>query len=213
MVLIYKKTLSIKHAGSSNDKIINSVNLDAEKIGDFCSYIHRVWWLPVQVLLASIILYRNLGGAPSTAASFATVLVMVCNTPLAKMQKKASLKDYGSQGCKNQSEFRNFEEYESVEAVFMAIHFLKNLLHLRETKRNWLKRYPFASSAMAFLFWASPTFVFVFTFGVYMVLNISLTAGTIPTLATFRVLQETIYNLPKFISMVAQTKACIDHSQ
>lgn len=97
------------------------------------------------------------------AASFATVLVMVCNTPLAKMQKKASLEDYGSQGCKDQSEFRNFEEYESVEAAFMAIHFLKNLLHLRETKRNWLKRYPFASSAMAFLFWASPTFVFVFT--------------------------------------------------
>ena len=88
MVLIYKKTLSIKHAGSSNDKIINSINLDAEKIGDFCSYIHGVWRLPVQVLLGSIILYWNLGGAPSMAASFATVLVMVCNTPLAKMQKK-----------------------------------------------------------------------------------------------------------------------------
>ena len=63
---------------------------------------------------------------------------------------------------------------------------------------------------MVFLFWASPTFVFVFTFGVYIVLDTSLTAGTVPTLATFRVLQETIYNLPKFISMVAQTKACID---
>ena len=88
MVLIYKKSLSIKHAGSSNDKIINSINLDAKKIGGFCLYIHGVCWLPVQFLLASIILYRNLGAAPSIAASSATVLELVCNTPLAKMQKR-----------------------------------------------------------------------------------------------------------------------------
>lgn len=146
------------------------------------------------------------------AASFATVLVMVCNTPLAKMQKKASLEDYGSQGCKNQSEFRNFEEYESVEAAFMAIHFLKNLLHLRETKRNWLKRYPFATQQWPF---SSGLHRLLFLFSLWRIHSIEhiIDGRNSPTLATFRVLQETIYNLPKFISTVAQTKACIDRIQ
>nr|POE98411.1 hypothetical protein CFP56_53158 [Quercus suber] len=105
--------------------MLKKLETSAHTFTEFGGFQSRSFW-------PQIILYRNLGGAPSTAASFATVLVMVCNTPLAKMQKKASLEDYGSQGCKNQSEFRNFEEYESVEAEFMAIQFLKNLLHLME---------------------------------------------------------------------------------
>ena len=88
IVLIYKKSLFTKYVVVSNGKIINLINVDAERIGDFCWYIHGVWLLPVQVILALIILYRNLGAAPSIAALFATVLVMVCNTPLAKMRKR-----------------------------------------------------------------------------------------------------------------------------
>ena len=39
--------------------------------------------------------------------------------------KKAPLEDYGSQGCKNQSDFRNSKEYESVEAASMVTHVLE----------------------------------------------------------------------------------------
>ncbi|KAK7822379.1 hypothetical protein CFP56_036571 [Quercus suber] len=87
--------------------MLKKLETSAHTFTEFGGFQSRSFW-------PQIILYRNLGGAPSTAASFATVLVMVCNTPLAKMQKKASLEDYGSQGCKNQSEFRNFEEYEKL---------------------------------------------------------------------------------------------------
>ncbi|OMO81421.1 hypothetical protein COLO4_23609 [Corchorus olitorius] len=78
-VMIYKKSLSIKFVGPSNGKIINLINVDAERIGDFCWYIHNVWLLPIQVFLALLILYKNLGAAPSLAAVFATIMVM---TPL-----------------------------------------------------------------------------------------------------------------------------------
>ncbi|RVW90880.1 ABC transporter C family MRP4 [Vitis vinifera] len=88
MVLVYKKSLSIKYAGSNSGKIINLINVDVDRIGDFCLCIHGVWLLPVQVGLALVILYRNLGAAPSMTALFATVLVMVGNTPLAKRQEK-----------------------------------------------------------------------------------------------------------------------------
>ncbi|KAF3975958.1 hypothetical protein CMV_000832 [Castanea mollissima] len=101
----------------------------------------------VQFLLASIILYRNLGAAPYIAASSATVLEKVCNAPLAKMQKRLHSK--------------------IMEAKAARI----------KVASETLKR-------------------------------------TVPSgLATFCVLQELIYNLPEFISMMAQTKVSVDRAQ
>ncbi|MED6118936.1 hypothetical protein PIB30_007441 [Stylosanthes scabra] len=47
------------------------------KIGDFYLYIHGVWLLPVQVILALVILCINLGFLPSISTLAVTILVMV----------------------------------------------------------------------------------------------------------------------------------------
>ncbi|KAK0573689.1 hypothetical protein LWI29_012112 [Acer saccharum] len=57
-VLIYKKSLSIKFAGPSSGTIINMINVDVERIGDFCWHIHGIWLLPIQVFLA-LLRYSN----------------------------------------------------------------------------------------------------------------------------------------------------------
>ncbi|KAL2941545.1 ABC transporter C family member 3 [Bienertia sinuspersici] len=89
IALAYKKSLNIKlfAVGQSNGKTINLINVDAERLGDFFLYIHRIWLLPLQVCLALVILYVNLGAAPAIAALSSTILVMVCNTPLASRQE------------------------------------------------------------------------------------------------------------------------------
>nr|XP_023872873.1 putative ABC transporter C family member 15 [Quercus suber]POE85287.1 abc transporter c family member 3 [Quercus suber] len=214
MVLIYKKSLYTRHVGLSNGKIINLINVDAERIGDFCWYIHGVWLLPVQVILALIILYRNLGAAPSIAALFATVLVMVCNTPLANMQERLHSKIMEAKDSRIKVTSETLKSMRVLKLHSWEPSFLKKLLHLRETERSWLKKYLYSCSAVAFLFWASPTFVSVVTFGVCIVLKTPLTTGTVlSALATFRILQEPIYNLPELISMIAQTKVSIDRIQ
>ncbi|KAK9276688.1 hypothetical protein L1049_006224 [Liquidambar formosana] len=147
MVLIYQKSLSIKYAGPSNGKITNIINVDVERMGDFCWYIHGIWLLPVQVFLALVILYRNLGIGPSYCSS-------VCHS-------------CGDGGQHPTSQ------------------------HARK-----------------------PTLVSVITFGVCIVLGTPLTSGTVlSALATFRILQEPIYNLPELISMIAQTKVSVDRIQ
>ncbi|KAG2707952.1 hypothetical protein I3760_05G169300 [Carya illinoinensis] len=213
-VLIYKKSLSIKYGGLSNGKIINLINVDAERIGDFCWYIHGVWLLPVQVVLALIILYRNLGAAPSIAALCATILVMLCNTPLANIQERLHSKIMEAKDSRIKATSETLKSMRVLKLHSWEPTFLKKLLHLRETERSWLKRYLYTCSAVAFLFWASPTFVSVITFGVCIALNTPLTAGRVlSALATFRILQEPIYNLPELISMIAQTKVSIDRIQ
>lgn len=213
-VLVYKKSLSVKFAGSSNGKIINMINVDVERIGDFCWNIHGVWLLPFQVFLALVILYRNLGAAPSIAALSSTILVMVSNTPLASKQERLHSRIMEAKDLRIKATSETLKSMRVLKLYSWEPTFFKKLLQLRETERNWLRRYLYTSSAMAFLFWASPTLVSVITFGVCIILKTPLTTGTVlSALATFRILQEPIYNMPELISMIAQTKVSIDRIQ
>ncbi|KAL7135023.1 hypothetical protein ABFS83_11G065400 [Erythranthe nasuta] len=214
MALIYKKSLSIKYGGTSSGKIINYVNVDVERIGDFCWYFHGIWLLPVQVTFALVILYKNLGAAPSFAALFTTIFVMISNTPLANMQESLHTKIMEAKDSRIKATSETLKSMRVLKLHSWESKFLKKLLHLRETERGYLKKYLYTSSAVAFLFWASPTLVSVVTFTVCVVVGTPLTSGTVlSALATFRILQEPIYNLPELISMIAQTKVSIDRVQ
>lgn len=211
IALIYKKALSIKYGTTSNGKIVNLINVDVEKIGEFFWHIHGIWLLPVQVLLALIILYMNLGFAPSMAALISTILVMIVNTPLANMQKDFQTKVMESKDSRIKATSEILKSMRVLKLHSWESNFKKKLIALREKEQNWLKKYLYTCSSIAFLFWTSPTLVSVSTFGVCIFLKTPLTPGVVlSTLATFRILQDPIYNLPDLVSMLAQTKVSLD---
>ncbi|XP_027342453.1 putative ABC transporter C family member 15 [Abrus precatorius] len=214
MALIYSKSLSMKSAGPNHGKIINLINVDVERIGDFCWYIHGVWLLPVQIVLALVILYINLGYTPSIAAFGVTILVMVCNTPLANMQENLHSKIMEAKDSRIKVTSETMKNIRILKLHSWETTFLQKLLQLRETERRWLQKYLYTCSAIATLFWTSPTLVSVVTFGACILVKTELTAATVlSALATFRILQEPIYNLPELISMIAQTKVSVDRIQ
>ncbi|XLR07617.1 hypothetical protein HN51_062541, partial [Arachis hypogaea] len=214
MTLIYSKSLMIKCAGPTHGKIINLVNVDVERIGDFCWYIHGVWLLPVQVILGLVILYINLGFLPSISALAVTILVMVCNTPLANMQEKLHSKIMEAKDTRIKMTSEIMKNIRILKLHSWESTFLQKLLQLRDTQKSWLQKYLYTRSAVATLFWTSPTLVSVVTFGICILVNTELTAATVlSALATFRILQEPIYNLPELISMIAQTKVSLDRIQ
>ncbi|XP_023761109.1 putative ABC transporter C family member 15 [Lactuca sativa] len=211
IVLIYKKSLSVKYGTTSNGNIVNLINMDVEKIGEFFWHIHGIWLLPIQVLLALIILYMNLGFAPSMAALISTILVMIINVPLANMQKDFQTKVMESKDSRIKATSEILKSMRVLKLHSWQSNFKKKLIALREKEQNWLKKYLYTCSAIAFLFWTSPTLVSVSTFGVCIFLKIPLTPSVVySTLATFRILQDPIYNLPDLVSMVAQTKVSLD---
>ncbi|OVA17566.1 ABC transporter [Macleaya cordata] len=214
MVSIYRKSLLIKNYDASNGNIVNLINVDIERIGDFFWYVHGIWLLPVQVFLALVILYKNLGGAPSMAALVATILVMVSNTPLANLQERLHSKIMEAKDSRIKATSETLKSMRVLKLHAWETTFLKKILNLRETESSWLKRYLYACAGVAFLFWTSPTLVSVITFGVCIAVKTPLTSGAVlSALATFRILQEPIYNLPELISMIAQTKVSIDRIQ
>ncbi|XP_023512595.1 ABC transporter C family member 3-like isoform X2 [Cucurbita pepo subsp. pepo] len=213
-VMIYKKSISVNAAGPSNGKIINLINVDVERIGDFSWYIHKIWLLPVQIALALIILFRNLGAAPSITALLATIFIMVSNTPLANVQESLHSKIMDARDSRIKLTSETLKNMRVLKLHSWEQTFMKKVLQLREVERSWLKRYLYTCSVIAFLFWVSPTLVSVLTFGACVMTKIPLTAGTVlSAIATFRILQDPIYNLPELISMIAQTKVSLDRIQ
>lgn len=214
MVCVYRKSLSVRYGGVSNGKVVNLLNVDVERVGDFLWYAHGIWLLPIQVSLALIILYKNLGGAASAAALAATALVMVSNTPLANLQERLHTKIMEAKDSRIKATSETLKSMRVLKLHSWETIYLNKLLELRKVERNWLKRYLYTCSAVAFLFWASPTLVSVFTFGVCIIVKMPLVSGTVlSALATFRILQDPIYNLPELVSMMAQTKVSIDRIQ
>ncbi|KAI4382506.1 hypothetical protein MLD38_008463 [Melastoma candidum] len=210
-LLIYKKCLSSRSTSLSNGNTVNLINVDVERVGDFCFYMHGIWLLPVHMFLALVVLQRNLGTFPAMATLFSTIVVMVSNTPLAMMQEKFQTRIMEAKDARIKATSEALKSMRIIKLHSWELSFLKKILQLRETERFWLKRYLYTCSTVAFLFWTSPTLVSVATFGSSIVMKTPLTAGTVlSALATFRILQEPIYNLPELISMIAQTKVSID---
>ncbi|KAK1305890.1 ABC transporter C family member 3 [Acorus calamus] len=213
VTMIYKKGLKLSgqsRQGSTSGEIINIMSVDADRIGQFSWYMHDLWMVPIQVTLALLILYKNLGLASLTTLA-ATILVMLANIPLGKMQQKYQEKLMESKDIRMKATSEILRNMRILKLQGWEMKFLSKIVELRKNETNWLRRFLYTSAMISFVFWGSPTFISVVTFGSCMLMGIPLDSGKIlSALATFRVLQEPIYNLPDTIQMVIQTKVSLD---
>ncbi|KAL5564697.1 hypothetical protein UlMin_027861 [Ulmus minor] len=213
VAVIYNKGLTLScqsKEGHTSGEIINLMTVDTERIGDFSWYLHEPWMVIVQVALALIILYKNLGLA--AAATFVTtLLVMLANIPMGKLEEEFQNKLMESKDCRMKATSEILRNMRILKLQGWEMKFLSKILELRRTEIWWLKKYYYVWASSSFLFWVAPTFVSVVTFCACIVLGIPLESGKIlSALATFRILQDPIYNLPDTISMIAQIKVSLD---
>ncbi|XP_050246580.1 ABC transporter C family member 3-like [Quercus robur] len=213
IIMIYNKGLTLScqsKQGHTSGEIINFMTVDADRIGDFSWYMHETWMVLVQIVIALLLLYRNVGLA-SIAALVATVFVMLANVPLGKLQEKFQDKIMESKDKRMKATSEILRNMRILKLQGWEMKFLAKIMELRKTEAGWLKKYVYTSAMTSFVFWGAPTFVSVVTFGACMLMGIPLESGKIlSALATFRILQEPIYSLPDTISMVAQTKVSLD---
>ncbi|CAN0898064.1 ABC transporter C family member 3 [Linum grandiflorum] len=210
---IYNKGLTLSclsKQGQTSGEIINIMTVDAQRISDFSWYMHDPWLVILQVGLALFILYRNLGLA-AVATLVTTIIVMLLNFPLGRLQEGYQEKLMKSKDARMKATSEILRNMRILKLQAWEMKFLSKIIELRKTEEGWLKRYVYSSALISFVFWGSPTFVSVATFGTCMLLGIPLESGKIlSALATFRVLQEPIYTLPDIISMLVQMKVSLD---
>ncbi|MBA0843808.1 hypothetical protein Goarm_000967 [Gossypium armourianum] len=213
IAMIYNKGLTLScqsKQSQTSGEIINYMTVDAERVDDFSWYMHDLWMVPLQVTLALLILYKNLGLA-AIAAFVTTILVMLANIPLGKMLEKYQDKLMKSKDERMKATSEILRNMRILKLQGWEMKFLSKIIGLRSVEEGWLKRFVYTNAMTSFLFWISPSFVSVATFGACILLGIPLESGKIlSALATFRILQEPIYGLPDTISMIVQTKVSLD---
>ncbi|XP_043712063.1 ABC transporter C family member 3-like isoform X2 [Telopea speciosissima] len=211
--IIYKKGLKLSSQskqGHTSGENINLLSVDVERISFFSWYLHDIWMVPSQIVLALLILYKSLGLA-SLVAFVATTILMLANIPLGKLQKKfqGELMDSKDRRMKVTSEaLRNMR---ILKLQGWEMKFLAKIIELRNLETRWLKKLLYSSAMISFVYLSAPMYVSLVTFGFCMFVGIPLESGKIlSALATFILLKGPIYNLPDTISMVVQTKISLD---
>ncbi|XP_045819527.1 ABC transporter C family member 3-like isoform X2 [Trifolium pratense] len=211
--MIYTKGLTIScqsKAEHSSGEIINLLTVDAERIGEFCWYMHDIWMAVLQVSLALFILHRSVGVA-SVATFAATVVVMLLNLPVASLQEKfqGKLMEFKDKRMKATSEI--LMNMRILKLQTWEMKFLSKIIQIRKLEEIWLKKFLIGSAMAKLIFFNAPTFIAVVTFGTCVLIGIPLESGKIlSALATFRILQLPIYSLPDTISVIAETKVSVD---
>ncbi|TKV96761.1 hypothetical protein SEVIR_9G450700v4 [Setaria viridis] len=213
VAVVYQKSLALSgqsRRSRTNGEMINIVSVDADRVDAFAWYMHEIWLLPLQVGMAMFILYSTLGLA-SLAALGATVVIMLANVPPGNMQEKFQEKLMDSKDVRMKATSEILHNMRILKLQGWEMRFLSKIIELRKTETNWLKKYLYTSATVTFVFWGTPTFVAVVTFGACMLMGIPLESGKVlSALATFRVLQEPIYGLPDFVQMLIKTKVSLD---
>ncbi|KAK8639147.1 hypothetical protein V6N13_137540 [Hibiscus sabdariffa] len=211
--MIYNKglTLSFQSKQSkTSGEIINIMSVDADRIGYFIWYMHDPWKIALQVALALLVLYKNLGAA-TFAAFVTTILVMLVNIPLGKVEENFQEKLMESKDKRMKATSEILRNMRILKLQGWEMKFLSKIIGLRNNEERWLKRFVYTSSVSSIIFFVSPSFVSLATFGACIYLGITLESGKIlSALATFSILKQPIFSLPGMISMMVQTKVSLD---
>ncbi|KAL8209914.1 hypothetical protein R6Q57_006646 [Mikania cordata] len=213
VAMIYHKGLTLSSQskqGQSNGEIINFMAVDADRISDFSKYMHSTWLIIVQVGLALAILYKNIG-ISSLATLVATVVVMISNIPLGSLQEKFQEKLMQCKDKRMKTTSEILKNMRILKLYGWEMKFLSRIDDIRSDEARWLYDFLFTMAVICCAFWVAPTFVAIATFATCMLVGNPLDSGKVlSALATFKNLQESVFNLPDTVSMIVQTKVSLD---
>ncbi|KAJ9546583.1 hypothetical protein OSB04_019126 [Centaurea solstitialis] len=210
---IYKKGLVLSSRScqsNTSGEIINIMSVDIQRITDFMWYANTIFMLPIQISLAIFVLHVNLG-LGSLVGLAATIVVMSGNIPLTRIQKWYQSKIMESKDARMKSTSEVLKNIKTLKLQAWDTHYLRKLESFRKVEYDWIWKSLKLNALAALVFWGAPTFISVMTFGGCVLMGIPLTAGRVlSALATFRMLQDPIFNLPDLLNVIAQGKVSAD---
>uniref|UniRef100_A0ACD5TTN1 Uncharacterized protein n=1 Tax=Avena sativa TaxID=4498 RepID=A0ACD5TTN1_AVESA len=211
--MVYRKGLRLSNASKqshTSGEIVNYMAVDVQRVGDYAWYFHDIWMLPLQIILALAILYKNVGIA-TVSTLVATALSIAASVPVAKLQEHYQDKLMAAKDERMRKTAECLKSMRILKLQAWEDRYRLMLEEMRNVECRWLKWALYSQAAVTFVFWSSPIFVAVITFGTCILLGGELTAGgVLSALATFRILQEPLRNFPDLISMIAQTRVSLD---
>ncbi|CAJ2632874.1 ABC transporter C family member 5 [Trifolium pratense] len=211
--MVYQKGLrlsSLARQSHTSGEIVNYMAIDVQRVGDYSWYLHDMWMLPLQIILALAILYKNVGIA-SIATLVATIISIVVTIPVARVQEDYQDKLMAAKDERMRKTSECLRNMRILKLQAWEDRYRIRLEEMRGVEFKWLRKALYSQAFITFMFWSSPIFVSAVTFATCILLGGKLTAGgVLSALATFRILQEPLRNFPDLVSTMAQTKVSVD---
>ncbi|KAG5533847.1 hypothetical protein RHGRI_027895 [Rhododendron griersonianum] len=207
--VIYKKQLKLSNTAKmmrSAGEITNYVTVDAYRVGEFPFWFHQTWTTSLQLCFSLIILYRAVGLA-TIASMVVIILTVLCNTPLAKLQRKFQSKLMAAQDERLKASQEALVNMKVLKLYGWQSHFKNVIENLRSIEYKYLSAALLCKSYNNFLFWSSPILVSTATFAACYFLGVPLYASNVFTfVATLRLVREPVRSLPDVIAATIQAK-------
>ncbi|GFU20326.1 multidrug resistance-associated protein 7 [Nephila pilipes] len=207
MMMVYKKTLclnKISLSGMNTGEILNFISTDSDRIVNFCSSFHQFWSLPLQVIIALVLLYQQLHYCFIIGVLF-MILIIPINQVVAK--KIACFSTLMMKAKDKRIKIMN-EIISGIRIIKMNTWekiFCKKLEGIRYEEVKYLKKRKYLD-ALCVYFWATtPVLISFLTFTVFALLGYKLTAAKVFTsIALFNILIMPLNAIPWVLNGIVE---------
>ncbi|KAJ0067200.1 hypothetical protein NL108_012940, partial [Boleophthalmus pectinirostris] len=210
MAAVYKKALVVSNdvrKESTVGETVNLISADAQRFNDVTNFIHLLWSCPLQIALAILFLWFELG--PSVLAGLAVMILMVpINGLLANKARKIQVDNmkYKDKRLKIMNEILN--GIKILKLFAWEPSFQNQVEELRKEELKVLKKFAYLTSVSTFIMTCAPALVSLATFATFVGMssnNVLTAAKAFTSISLFNILRFPLAMLPMLIAAMVQT--------
>ncbi|XP_059215146.1 canalicular multispecific organic anion transporter 1 isoform X2 [Centropristis striata] len=207
---VYKKALVVSNDTRKESTVGETVNLmsaDAQRFNDVTNFIHLLWSCPLQILLAIVFLWLELG--PSVLAGLAVMVLMVpINGLLAYKARKIQIENmkFKDKRLKIMNEILN--GIKILKLYAWEPSFQMQVEDIRGQELTVMKKFAYLTSVSTFIFSCAPAVVSLATFAVFVGVspdNVLTAEKAFTSISLFNILRFPLAMLPMLIAAIVQT--------
>ncbi|PRP77744.1 putative multidrug resistance protein [Planoprotostelium fungivorum] len=207
--IVYHKCFHLSSKSRQSSSIGSMVNLqsiDAEKFEQLMPYLHMMWISPIEMIVAMVLLYNQLGWAAMAGLAVMVVLIPV-NVYLAHYLTRVfdELMELRDSRTEKMNEILN--GIRIIKFFAWEDSYSRQIGTIREKEMEVIRKSIFISATSTLLWSAASLFVSAVTFSVYTFTGHTLTAGVaFSSLALFDILGTSLNMIPNLATFVAEVK-------